>query len=63
VREDEIDGDTVGDVLHLAVARYGEAFGKVLLVSQVWVNGEQARRDQAVGPGDEVAVLPPISGG
>ena len=25
VREDEIDGDTVGDVLHLAVARYGEA--------------------------------------
>ena len=27
------------------------------------VNGEYARMDDAVGPDDEVAVLPPVSGG
>ena len=27
------------------------------------VNGEYARMDGCVGPGDEVAVLPPVSGG
>jgi molybdopterin converting factor subunit 1 len=27
------------------------------------VNGEYARRDTRVSPGDEVAVLPPVSGG
>ena len=27
------------------------------------VNGEYAKMDEHVGPGDEVAVLPPVSGG
>ena len=27
------------------------------------VNGEYAKMDERVGPGDEVAVLPPVSGG
>ncbi len=27
------------------------------------VNGEYAKMDEPVGPGDEVAVLPPVSGG
>jgi molybdopterin converting factor subunit 1 len=27
------------------------------------VNGEYAKMGEAVGPGDEVAVLPPVSGG
>jgi molybdopterin converting factor subunit 1 len=27
------------------------------------VNGEYARKDASVSPGDEVAVLPPVSGG
>lgn len=27
------------------------------------VNGEYAKMDENVGPGDEVAVLPPVSGG
>ena len=27
------------------------------------INGEYARKDASVSPGDEIAVLPPVSGG
>ncbi|HET8990915.1 MAG TPA: MoaD/ThiS family protein [Acidimicrobiales bacterium] len=63
VREDLIEGDTVGAVLALARARYGEAFAAVLATSQVWVNGEPAEAASPVADYDEVAVLPPVSGG
>jgi molybdopterin converting factor small subunit len=60
---DAVDGATVGEVLAAAEARYGAAFTAVLGTSRVWVNGEPARRDQPVSASDEVAVLPPVSGG
>jgi sulfur-carrier protein len=60
---DTIAGPTVGAVLDAAVDRYGPAFGDVLPTCRVWVNGEPAAREDAVGDGDEVAVLPPVSGG
>lgn len=61
--QDVIDAGTVGDVLDEAMVRYGEGFAAVLATSRVWVNGEPADRSRAVGPEDEVAVLPPVSGG
>jgi molybdopterin converting factor small subunit len=60
---DEINAATVAEVLELAQLRYGQAFASILAVSQVWVNGEPTLMGNAVGPHDEVAVLPPISGG
>jgi molybdopterin synthase sulfur carrier subunit len=60
---DVVDAPTVGAVLDEAIARYGGGFAAVLAGCKVWVNGEPADRDQAVGPDDEVAVLPPVSGG
>jgi molybdopterin converting factor small subunit len=63
VRNDEVDGDTVAQVLAHCVVRYGDAFAEVLAASQVWVNGEVADVDDHLAPNDEVAVLPPISGG
>ncbi|MEY2420120.1 MAG: sulfur-carrier protein [Acidimicrobiaceae bacterium] len=58
-----IDGTTVRDILDGAIARYGDDFGDVLRTCRVWVNGEAADPETAVGPSDEVAVLPPVSGG
>ena len=60
---DEVDGDTVAAVLAAASVRYGEQFAAVLAASRVWVNGEPAAPDTPVGAADEVAVLPPVSGG
>jgi molybdopterin synthase sulfur carrier subunit len=58
-----LDGATVGAVLAQAVTRYGEGFAKVLAGSRVWVNGEPADEGSPLSDGDEVAVLPPVSGG
>ncbi len=59
----EFPGTTVGEVLDAAVAAYGHAFGGLLATCKVWRNGEPAERDQQVVDADEVAVLPPVSGG
>lgn len=60
---DAVEGTTVGAVLDGAVARFGAAFADVLPSCRVWVNGEPADRDDPVDDADEVAVLPPVSGG
>ncbi|MBW3614541.1 MAG: MoaD/ThiS family protein [Actinobacteria bacterium] len=59
----EIEAPTVGAVLVQAEARYGPAFAAVLGQSRVWCNGEPASLEDPVSAGDEVAVLPPVSGG
>ena len=59
----DMAGDTVGDVLDEAVHRFGDQFRLVLDGSKVWLNGSPAERSMTVGDGDEVAVLPPVSGG
>ena len=60
---DTVDGDTVGAVLDAAVERFGPDFARLLENSKVWVNGEPAGRNARVGAADEVAILPPVSGG
>ena len=60
---DDLPGDTVGEVLDGAIDRYGSGFAAVLDISRIWVNGDEADRSTAVADGDEVAVLPPVSGG
>ena len=58
-----VAGATVGEVLAAARARHGETFAAVVAGSRVWVNGEPASECSSVGEHDEVAILPPVSGG
>jgi molybdopterin synthase sulfur carrier subunit len=60
---DDMSGRTVGELLDQARRRYGADFAAVVDISQVWVNGEPAGPDLPLQAGDEVAVLPPVSGG
>ncbi|MGP0029801.1 MAG: MoaD/ThiS family protein [Acidimicrobiales bacterium] len=58
-----LPGQSVSDVIAAATQRFGEEFAQVVAVSQVWLNGEAAGRDARVTDADEVAVIPPVSGG
>ena len=60
---DDLPGATVGEVIAAARARYGEPFTSVVEHCQIWRNGEPSTVDDAVTADDEVAVLPPVSGG
>jgi molybdopterin converting factor small subunit len=62
-RVDVVDGDSLDVVLDEAVRRYGPKFRAVLEVSRVWVNGEPAEAGALLRHEDEIAVLPPVSGG
>lgn len=59
----EAPGKTVGDVVDMLSERYGERFAAVAAVASFVVNGERAGRQTPIADGDEVALLPPVSGG
>ena len=61
--EVEASGRTVGDVVDALSLTYGERFATIAAVSSFVVNGDRATRQTPVADGDEVAFLPPVSGG
>lgn len=62
-RQVDLTAAAVGDVMDQARERFGPGFAAVLDRSRVWVNGEPAEPATLLSEGDEVAVLPPVSGG
>ena len=58
-----VDGTTVGEVVTAACERYGSEFAALVQSCRVWVNGEPALETDAITDSDEVAILPPVSGG
>ena len=60
---DDVDAPTVGAVIDAAVVRYGPRFADLLPTCRIWLNGEEVPPDTPVSGKDEVAVLPPVSGG
>ncbi len=56
-------GGTVAQLLVALVATYGDQLERVLPSCSVWVNRSPAAGDLVLGRGDEVALMPPVSGG
>jgi MoaD family protein len=61
--EVDVSAKTVGEVVDSLSLRFGERFAAVAAVSSFVVNGERAARSTPIADGDEVALLPPVSGG
>jgi MoaD family protein len=59
----EASGRTAGEVADALGTAYGERFARIAAVSTFVVNGERAQRATPIADGDEVAILPPVSGG
>lgn len=62
---DTVEAASLGALLDLARARYGDGFASVLAHARVWINGDEPTHGEATAlvDDDEVAVLPPVSGG
>ena len=58
-----IEGETVGEVLETASSRFGAQFAAGLATAKVWRNGEEVDALAPVNADDEIALLPPVSGG
>lgn len=56
------DGSTVGE-LRAALAQQAPALAGLLAASRIAVNHDFADDARAIEPRDEVAVIPPVSGG
>ncbi len=59
----QTEATSVAEALDWAKASFGEDFSAVLTASRVWLNGEPALDGTQLNSGDEIAVLPPVSGG
>ncbi|HVC13726.1 MAG TPA: MoaD/ThiS family protein [Acidimicrobiales bacterium] len=58
-----IDASSLTELCDAACRRFGPEFATVLRASALWVNGDPVSGDPAIGDRDEVAVVPPVSGG
>ncbi len=59
----QAEGSTVGEVVDALVGRHGERFGQIARSGSVIVNGDRASADRVLAGGEDVALLPPVSGG
>ena len=62
VEEELLDASTVGELKTLLIGKYGDPMKKVLASGSFLVDGVVSR-DDAVGIGARIDVLPPFAGG
>jgi molybdopterin converting factor small subunit len=59
----DIDGGSVRDVVETACEQFGTVFSLGVEHSRLWLNGEPTELDAPVVDTDELAMIPPVSGG
>jgi MoaD family protein len=59
----DVDAPDVATLREDLSAKFGEEFERILAAGAVIVDGEKADPGRSLKPGDEVALLPPVSGG
>ena len=58
-----LPGHDVAAVISAAGAKFGPQLAHIVTISNIWLNGDAVEPDAPVGDDDEVAVIPPVSGG
>ncbi|MBH01715.1 MAG: MoaD/ThiS family protein [Acidimicrobiales bacterium] len=58
-----LSGATVSDVVEEASQRYGAEFSDMAKNCRIWLNGNPTEINAPVNDDDEIALLPPVSGG
>jgi len=59
----EVDVNNVSDAITEACAQFGDDFAALVPSCRIWVNGNPAEPTDSVTAQDEIALLPPVSGG
>ena len=59
----ELEAQTVGEAAALLSERLGPKFGQIMASGSVVVGGERVGFERTLSEGEEVAFLPPVSGG
>ena len=58
-----LSGATVADVVEEASQGYGAEFSDMARNCRIWLNGNPTEINTPVNDDDEIALLPPVSGG
>jgi MoaD family protein len=59
----DVDAPDVATLVQVLTERYGEEFGRIARAGAVVVDGDTVDPTRHLDPEDEVALLPPVSGG
>ena len=59
----DVEAGSVQEALDAATALFGSRLKSMIDISRIWLNGEPADLSSNVSDGDEIAILPPVSGG
>jgi MoaD family protein len=61
--EIDVEAPDVGSLVEDLSRRFGPEFARIVSAGSVLVDGERAGSDRILRPDEEVALLPPVSGG